>query len=314
MPRHPRIVILFATFLFALLMNSATNAQVDGVTVYLPVILDTSWGGKIVFEEWRADASDLFVLDMRTQNMTRLTNTVFNEKAPAWSPDGAHIAFSASPNGNYDIFVMDSTGANVQRLTSSAENDEWPAWSPDGSRIAFIRSYSTTVASLLVMEVDGANPTRLTTGAIDWAPDWSPDGNTIVFASDRTGDWEIDTIDPAGAQRMRMTQNDFVDFAPSWSPDGTQILAGAQGRAGNTYAELYVMSADGAEQEYLSIPWLTPNGGHDWAPDGKGFVFGGSTKLSRELYTWQFDREYSDPLTSSELWSNVFHEQPDWTP
>ena len=67
----------------------------------------------------------------------RLTNTFAADYRPAWSPDGARIAFVSTRDGNPEIYVMNADGTSPVRLTSYAGYDADPAWSPDGSRIAF---------------------------------------------------------------------------------------------------------------------------------------------------------------------------------
>jgi len=61
-----------------------------------------------------------------------LTNSIFLENFPAWSPDGQWIAFSRStePPDNNEIFVMTATGGQVTRLTYNPAYDAWPVWLP----------------------------------------------------------------------------------------------------------------------------------------------------------------------------------------
>src|SRR5512139_2568200 len=65
-----------------------------------------------------------------------------NFTGPAWSPDGARIAYSAAfdvlRHSNQDIYTMSPDGGDITRLTNHIADDSAPAWSPDGERIAFV--------------------------------------------------------------------------------------------------------------------------------------------------------------------------------
>jgi hypothetical protein len=59
---------------------------------------------------------------------------------PAWSPDGARIAFSTNRDGDLEVYVMNADGSGVANLTRNPGTDEgwaYPTWSPDGGSIAY---------------------------------------------------------------------------------------------------------------------------------------------------------------------------------
>ncbi len=47
---------------------------------------------------------------------------------PVWSPDGKHIAFQTSRDGNFEVYVMNADGSNPRRLTNHTDWDGWPSW------------------------------------------------------------------------------------------------------------------------------------------------------------------------------------------
>ena len=74
---------------------------------------------------------------------TRVTHGDFDVETPAWSPDGAQIAFSAQidlPEFSFgtDLFVVPHTGGAPRKLTASRGPASHLAFSHDGTEIAFI--------------------------------------------------------------------------------------------------------------------------------------------------------------------------------
>jgi TolB protein len=111
----------------------------------------------------------------------RITSNISGDSArdPAWSSDGAKIAFTTTRDGNPEIYVMNADGSVQIRLTNNEAFDYAPAWSPDGRRISFT-SHRDGNGEIYVMNTDGSDQTRLTnTLADDIWPAWSPflDGN-----------------------------------------------------------------------------------------------------------------------------------------
>jgi len=142
---------------------------------------------------------------------------------PAWSPDGARIAFIGRPGGESaksDIWVMDADGGRITQLTNNPDDQGCPRWSPDGTQVLYTiyRDIGElfAVEEIWVMNADGTGQRRLADRGA--SPVWSPDGEYIAFESDRDGDWEIFVMDADGNNQTQLTFNNDDDRAPAWSP------------------------------------------------------------------------------------------------
>jgi len=59
-----------------------------------------------------------------------LTNSPAGDGSPAYSPDGALVAFSSNRLGSYEIFALDLATLEVTRLTTNSTFDGDPSWAP----------------------------------------------------------------------------------------------------------------------------------------------------------------------------------------
>ena len=172
---------------------------------------------------------------------------------PAWSPDGARIAFTSARDGNWNIYTMHADGRNVVRLTQHPSFDIDPAWSPDGARIAFT-SLRDGNWDIYTMHADGGNVVRLTQHpSIDTSPAWSPDGTQVAFFSERSGAGrDLYVMNADGSAPVRLTLNSqaytYGGNAPAWSPDGTRIAFTAwHSTPSGVDLNIYVLRVDGLD-------------------------------------------------------------------
>lgn len=168
-------------------------------------------------------SSEIFTVRSDGRGITRLTNNDAADTDPAWSPDGARIAFTSERDGGRAVYVMKADGSDVKALTPVTGNSFHPTWSPDGSRIAFV-SVRDGNTDVYVRNTDGTGEVRLTSDpAPDKDPAWSPDGAKIAFSSERDGNAEIYVMNADGSGVTRLTTNTTPDGHPAWSPDGTRL-------------------------------------------------------------------------------------------
>jgi Tol biopolymer transport system component len=97
----------------------------------------------------------------------------------------------------------------------------------------------------------------------------------IVFQSDRSGSWQLYTINADGSGLTQVTQMPPTGddlWTPSFSPNGEQI-AFCYDSGG--VSEIYVINSDGSGLKQVTHDGRFNFGPH-WSPDGKQLVFGGT--------------------------------------
>jgi Tol biopolymer transport system component len=263
---------------------------------------------------WKYVAAGVAVVAIALLSAKLLTRTQVDWKdgSPAWSPDGARIAFYSERDGNAEIYVMNADGSAVTRLTSTSADEGYPAWSPDGRTISF-DSDRTGNFDIFAMNADGSNVRPLTRHpARDVSATWSPDGSKIVFMSDREpGGFDAYEAapDPAAAAR-RVTRTGSTWF-PVFSPDGA-ALAFHVGRDVHTLPAPSSVEGTPAGDDPRRLTTDPENGMYpSWSPDGKRIVFMSWRTGRTELFTMNADGSDQKKLVTLDKGDAV---DPRWSP
>jgi TolB protein len=67
-------------------------------------------------------------MDADGRNLVRLTDSPGNDWFPEWSPDGRHIVFASSRDGDEELFVMAEDGTDLRQLTFNGAVEGKPDW------------------------------------------------------------------------------------------------------------------------------------------------------------------------------------------
>src|SRR5262249_43266679 len=92
--------------------------------------------------------AEINVLNLDGAGRHQLTSNDYEERAPAWSPDGSRIAFMCRVGPinvntgfrSFEICLMNADGTGQVRLTNNGVLDATPSWSPDGQKIVLHRN------------------------------------------------------------------------------------------------------------------------------------------------------------------------------
>jgi len=174
---------------------------------------------------------------------------------PAWSADGAHLAFSSSRSGDPEIWVADAGGGNLHRITYFRGPDVSPTWNPKtNTQIAWV-SGRTGLPQIYIMDQDGSNIQRLTDGGYAVSPSWAPNGAMLTFSWNRKygpgdpGGQDIYVMDIASKRWLQATHEAGNNDFPCWAPDGRHIVFQRQV---NGRTQIWSMLADGTQQQQLT--------------------------------------------------------------
>jgi dipeptidyl aminopeptidase/acylaminoacyl peptidase len=191
-----------------------------------------------------SDSPDPFTLDYTLQLLpakggapTRLQlpeDYGMGHNDPAWSPDGAQIAFTYNHRdgalGRPRIALYTVKTGHQRFLTDFGFAQ--PSFSPDGHLLAAVRTTARGRDVVLLDAVTGAEVLRVTDDGHSFAPAWSPAGDQVAFlrANGMSIDLVVVTLGGAGrtlsttAQEQLTSQSGLDGTSrPSWFIPASQL-------------------------------------------------------------------------------------------
>ncbi len=160
---------------------------------------------------------DIYVLDIATRRLRRITRNPFIDTEPTWHPDGDRLYFTSDRSGRPQIYQVGVRRGRPKRLTFEGGYNARPIVSPDGEMLAMIHQdregYHIAVLSLetKVLRV-------LTDGRLDESPSFSPNGMMILYATEVAGRGILSAVSIDGRVRQRLVIQEGDVREPAWAP------------------------------------------------------------------------------------------------
>ncbi|MBI3047908.1 MAG: PD40 domain-containing protein [Acidobacteria bacterium] len=80
-------------------------------------------GTRVAFAALQGGVGDIFLVDLRSREVTNLTKDAFADSGPTWSPDGRSIVYVARISGNEKLFRLDVATGQKTQLTFGTHDD-----------------------------------------------------------------------------------------------------------------------------------------------------------------------------------------------
>ena len=250
-------------------------------------------------------SGDIFVIDLPSSTVTRLTQTEEEESAVRFSPDASHVAFVR----NHDLYAMDIGKRKETRLTKDGSETvlngslSWVYWeeifgrqdiaywwSPDSRSIAFLRTDESAVSVQHYVDFTPWTPT-VTTQRYPKVGEVNPNVRVgIVDAASGKTAW-VQIAEDAYEYIMRV----------DWLPGSKSLFLRTLNRL-QTDLDFYSVEAASGKTTFVmrdSNPgWLNVSDDLYFTSDGRHFIISSERSGYAHLYRFTMKGELANQITS----------------
>ena len=167
---------------------------------------------------------ELYVKDLASGALTRLSRTRQAESSPCWSPDGSQICFVSDRAGQPQLYIMSASGGEAKRVTFGGYKTEpdWAIWSvsPEVPDICFCARAGRQFQVFGLKSRTGEELMLTQDSSDNEDPCWAPDGRHIVYSRTTGHRSSLYILDAFTGRTIELNPNLRVlgdCTAPAWS-------------------------------------------------------------------------------------------------
>ncbi len=255
----------------------------------------------VIFVSNRTGTTELFLLDLKSAQVSQLSDTGRGKITPATATSARVAAFASREGSSYELFTaqLSSTWrtrrpvlAAVNRLTINTLEETNPTLTADGSRMAF-----SSNGKIEMMKFDGQERQELVAADSNSnvAPAISPDGKFVAFMSNRSGTNELWLVNTTTRELRQLTKESGAIGGINWSANSQRIVFTTTATPSKLTGIALAEVATGAFQV------LTEAGDGEAAisPDGSRIVFTSNRSGDPELYLLNLNTNAVQRLTNN---------------
>jgi len=161
---------------------------------------------------------DIYVLELSTQNLTRITDDPAIDTEAAWSPDGKSLYFTSDRAGGPQIYRIGlQTGDRPKRITFGGNYNARPRVSADGTLLAMVTLDGANYR-VAVQDLASGTVRVLSKGHLDESPSFAPNGATLIYSEREGNRGVLATVSVDGLTGLRLRSEQGEVREPVWGP------------------------------------------------------------------------------------------------
>jgi Tol biopolymer transport system component len=170
----------------------------------------------------------IYVLTADGQSETEVVRTAAVNRAPRWTPDGAHIIFTSNLTGKSDLWSVPWNGkeSGTPSLVKRDVGQIYPIGMTRSGSYYYTQS-NTGVEEVSIAQLSTGGGSRIVESFVGTGPSWSPDGKSVGFKRHSTQSEDsyyavVRSVETG--QETAISGNTLRADPPRWFHDGKKFL------------------------------------------------------------------------------------------
>jgi TolB protein len=161
---------------------------------------------------------DIYLLDLGSQALTRLTDDPGIDTEASFTPDGTAIYFTSDRSGNPQVYRLGLGGnERPRRVTFTGSYNARPRVSPDGKQLAVL-TLDDGAYRIGIQDLATNTMQVLSKGRQDESPSYAPNGAMVILAGRERGQGVLQTVSIDGQTSFRLNADAGEVREPVWGP------------------------------------------------------------------------------------------------
>jgi len=161
---------------------------------------------------------DIYVLELQTQNLVRITDDPAIDTEATWAPDGKTLYFTSDRAGGPQVYRIGvNPGDRPKRITFSGNYNARPRVSPDGTQLAMVTLDSGNYR-VAVQDLSNGAVRVLTKGHLDESPSFAPNSAALIYSEREGSRGVLATVSVDGLTGLRLKSEQGEVREPAWGP------------------------------------------------------------------------------------------------
>jgi serine/threonine-protein kinase len=242
-------------------------------------------------------ASDIWIYDLTSSTLVKLTSEGERNERPEWTSDGKRVLFTSNRGGKIELWWQNADlSGSAERVQVEPTPISDGLFSPNGQTLMYWLIVSRNQPDIFYRALSGdtARKSFAETPAVEVSPKFSPDGKWVAYGSNPAGTLQVfvQPFPPTGA-RYQVTATGGM--TPTWSRDGNRIFYVANSRlnvAAIKTSPVFAVTSRTSLFEGSYLLNVPPHANYDISPDGKNFVLLRPVETGDQLmvvHDWKYE-------------------------
>jgi TolB protein len=166
---------------------------------------------------------EIYVLDLETRKLDRITQHYAIDTEPDWFPDGKALIFTSDRGGRAQIYKVPLASKRPERITYEGEYNARGRLTPDGKTLIMVHRTGGKVFNIATQNLATGEVRKLTETTLDESPTVAPNGRMLMYATRYKDKGILAAVSIDGGIRVTLPASEGDVREPAWSPLDTRF-------------------------------------------------------------------------------------------